>query len=256
MTATTSDVEPLLAGALELLSRDPGIGLDELALALVPQEPVSLPVGEAKPFPKLPKAVDMTAGVLGALRRLPKIFGRIHITIRRALSQDEVDELMAEAVTIIEVKAALDGRLEEIKEIVRNHIDVTAEDKGIAFPADVTGPDGAVTRAASPRDKKGHYLLARPKNAYDVPAGPGINWSQQYTTGHTEPDDAMLQAAYAAAVITRDEYLGFTRQLRTFDPLTAQQWIRQHPERGLEILRLMTRQDPANSSLTIRATKN
>lgn len=253
MTAPAAELDPVLRGALTLLENQPGSTISQLADKVVPP-PVHVPTAEAAPFPELPSPVAMTPEATDALQRLPRMFGTLSLTRRRRLTPRELDGLMAEVAVISHVTGVLGPRLEEIKEIIRVHIDKHAEYEGAAVPADILGPDGAVSTPATPRDQKGHYLLARPKDGYQVPAGP-MAWTQEYRAGTVTPSGEELLAAYEKGTITRAEYLGFTREARVFDEDNAKKFIRRNPARGLTILRLITRRTAPSSALAVRKTR-
>lgn len=250
MTTPATELDPVLQGALTLLRDKPSVTLTALSEAVVPP-PEHVPAAEAVPFPELPAPIPMTAEALAALRRLPKIFGGFDLDERRALTQDELGLLMDETSVISQIAAVLGPRLEQIKETVRVHMDAEAEKSGAAIPADVFGPDGTVIQAATPRDQNGHYLLARPKQGHQVPAGL-MAWVQEYRSGSAVPSDDELAAAYENGDITREEYLAFTEPVRAFSPDKARGFIRRNPARGLAILRRITRRKPPTSALAVR----
>jgi hypothetical protein len=245
-----TDVDQVLAGALALLDKKPGASVADLAAVVVPP-PAVQPVPQAAPFPAIPTPIAMTDEARVALRLLPKAFGSLSLTTRRSLSAAELQTLMAESALLAQIASVLSPRMEEIKEIVRVHMDVDAEERGLAHPVDTIDSVDAV--AATTRDHNGHYLLAAPKQPHQVPVpSAGLAWSQQYTSGSATPSLAQLEAALENGEITRAEYLACTREKRVLDEDNLKALINRKPGRGLAILRRITVRSAPNSSLNLR----
>ena len=250
MTATT-DIEPVLAGALQALRDKPDLTLEDLAaqVAAAPPAPVT---PEAKPFPDLPKHATLSAEVLASVKNLPKVFNSVEISERRALTKKEIAAITAERVLLTQIGTALATRDKIIAETIRVHMDVDAEESGLAIPADKTDPaTGQVIVAATPRDQAGHYLLAGPQQPHQVQAGP-VQWAQEYSAAAPAPSDGALQQAYADGEISREDYLAVTREVRSFDAIRARELIRSAPARGLAVLRRITVGGTPRSSLYLR----
>jgi hypothetical protein len=248
--STATDVEPVLAGALALLREKPEITLEDLAAQVAAAIPVT-PAPVAKPFPALPNEAVLTEEVLAALKGLPKVWGSVVIKDRRSLTAEEITRITAERLIITQIGAALAARDKAIAETIRVHMDVAAEEAGVAVPKDQLAPDHTVIVAATPRDQNGHYLLAGSQKPHQVPAGP-VAWSQEYSAAAPAPSDGELQAAYEAGDISRADYLAVTRQVRVFDPVAARAYIRKVPARGLAVLRRITVGGTPKSSLYLR----
>jgi hypothetical protein len=250
MTAQTAEIEPVIAGALELLREQPNTALDVLAaaVAIAPEAPVT---AEAQPFPKLPKHIELTAEARAAMKVLAGVFNSVEIKERRSLTRDEIDKLTAEIGVIGQISAVLGPRVDAIKETIRVHMDVAAEEAGIAVPKDKTGPDGEVIVAATPRDQNGHYLLAGPKDPHQVASGT-VAWSQEYSSGSAKPSDGELQAAYQKGEIDKDVYMAITRSARSFDQARFLAFLRRDPRRGLAALRRITKRGTPQSALYLR----
>jgi hypothetical protein len=251
MTTANTELEPVLAGALQLLRDKPDTTLETLA-AQVASDLQRVPAPEAPPFPKLPKHVELTDEVKRALKRLPDMFNSVEPETRRPLAQAELDLLTLEQSVISTIGAALIARQEAIKETIRNHMDADAEAKGLAVPADKTDPaTGTVIVAATPRDQNGHYLLAGPKEPYQVQSGP-VLWSQERSAPTPKASDGELQNAFRDGSVTREEYLAVSREVRVLDQEKTRAFIRKAPERGLALLRRITVGGKPKSSLYIR----
>ena len=190
--------------------------------------------------------------MLAALKNLTGYSTRSRSTERRSLTDKEIAAITAERVILTQIGAALAARDKIIAETIRVHMDVDAEEKGLAIPADKTDPaTGQVIVAATPRDQNGHYLLAGPQQPHQVPAGP-VQWSQEYSAAAPMPSDGELQAAYQVGSITREDYLAVTREVRSFDAIRARELIRSAPARGLAVLRRITVGGTPKSSLYLR----
>jgi hypothetical protein len=250
MTDVTAELEPVLAGTLALLREKPEMTLDELAARVVAAAPDILHA-EAEPFPKLPKHVELTTEVQRALPQLVKVFNSVEIKDRRSLTQNEIDLLTIEQAVISLVGATMAARLDVIKETVRVHMDVAAEEAGIAVPKAQISPAGEVIVPATLRDQKGHYLLAAPLAPHQVQAGP-VRWSQEFSQSAPKPSQGLLEEAVAAGDIERADYLAVTREVRVIDTGKLRELIRTAPARGLAVLRRITVAGRPQSSLTIR----
>jgi hypothetical protein len=250
-TTPATEIEPVLAGALQLLRDKPDTTLETLAAQVAP-DLQRVPAPEAQQFPPLPKHVELTDEVKRALKRLPDMFNSVEPETRRSLAQTELDLLTLEQSVISMIGAALLARQEAIKETIRHHMDVAAEEKGLAVAADKTDPaTGTVIVPATPRDQNGHYLLAGPKDPHQVQAGP-VLWSQEYSAPTPKANDGALQTAFRDGSVTREEYLAVSRETRVLDQEKTRAYIRKNPERGLAILRRVTVGGKPKSSLYIR----
>jgi hypothetical protein len=250
MTTPATDIEPVLAGVLQLLQEKPDLSLDALAEKVAAPGPAK-PSPEAAPFPDLPGHAVLDGEALAVLKNLTKVFNSVEIDKRRALTEKEIVAITAERVMLSQLGAALAARDKIIAETMRVHMDVDAEESGRAVPKDKLGPDGEVIVAATPRDQHGHYLLAGPKEPYQVPAG-AVKWSQEFSQSPPTPNDGVLQAAHKGGDIDREDYLAVTRETRVFDPERARAYIRKSPEKGLKVLRRIAVTGPAKSSLYLR----
>ncbi len=250
MTADQTVVEHVLAGALALLTEKPDATLDDLAakVASAAEQPLH---AETKPFPRLPEHTELTAEAQRALRQLPAIFGWTEIKDRRSLTKEELDKLTLEETVIALVATTLKARDEAIRETIRVHMDVTAEETGIAIPKAKLGPDGAVIVPATPRDQNGHYLLALPQDPNQVHVGPVI-WSQEYSAPAPKPSESVLETLHKAGEIDRNDYNAVTVATRRLDVDKLRIFIRRYPERGLRLLRQITVTGTPKASLYLR----
>ena len=233
----TTDLATVPESALTLV-RGGSFTVADLADAVTPAETEP----KLPPFPALPKPVQLTDAARSAIGQVSKLFGRFQLTERRPLTDKELLQLTDEAVTIAEVTGPLAKRAEVIAEMVRVHMDATAEQ--------ATGKLGTGLRKVArimAGKATGHYLLATPGSSYKVSVpGYAQSWEQRYVTGGAEIHPEQLAQMEADGTITREEYLGFTREVRAYDEDKVARFIRQSPARGLEILAaITTRKDPS-----------
>jgi hypothetical protein len=187
------------------------------------------------PAPKPAKQVTLTAQLKASLSKLPKVFGQTTPGKARKLEKAELEALTEEAIAIAAVVTPLGQRAEAISETVRHHMDAV-------------GPKSA-PRIADGK-AKGHRLLARPGEPFNVDVeGYTEPWQQRYVSGAAKPSPARLLALYEAGQITREEYLGFTREARVYDEEKVAAFIRKDPGRGLEILGAITERSAPGASL-------
>lgn len=249
---TSTELSPL-AKRGELVLKNGG-SLKDAAQAMITEAPlVTRP--EAIPFPVSAAPVKITDKMLRALEELSENFGSVCPDSRRELTPEELESLCRERLNIDLVLEPMDKRKKAISTIVRHHMDCEAEAKGIAVPRATTDPaTGAVIVPATPRDKQGHYILASKGKTYQVPGDEDHVFSEQYSSGKTDFGSATdkLLDMYEAGEITREEYLGFTREVRAYDETKASAFIKNDPERGLKILQDIATHSPASTALYVR----
>lgn len=217
----------------------------QVAEALVTEEP-ELP-STGRPFPDLPKSAALTDAMREELTDVAEFYGRVNLRERRELTDQELLNLYLEDDLLDGVSKRLAERVKALREMIRVHMDVRAEEQGRAVARPHVGVE------ATPRDPKGHYLLATPQNAETV-AIPDTEkvYSAEFKRGAVTIDADELLRLYDTGEITRDEYLAFTRATRVLDENKAGEFISSNPERGLEILKKISRAASPSYSLYIR----
>jgi hypothetical protein len=243
--SSPAQLDPVLKGALQYRIAHPAATLNDLAAQVVP-----VPVPEAVPvalaFPPIPEQPELKEAERAALDTLPNIFAAVRVKTRRSLAKHERRALMQETLVLAAIAKMAKDRTEAIKELARTAIDVEAEKAGRAFPVDT--PE----HAATPRDQNGHYLLALPEQPERLVADDVSAWSQEYARGGALPAGSLLAEAYRKGDITREEFLAFTREERVLTEERAMAFIGKNPERGLEILKMITQRTAPTSRLNIR----
>lgn len=234
----TKELETQVKRGIVALDKNADLDLKALATAMMADE-YEPPKVEA--FPELPKVRQLTDAARLAMTKLGEVFGRVQPTERRALDRVERAALVLERETIRQVQDELKGRDEAIKETVRTDMDVQAERDGRANPL------------TTERDRHGHYLLCGPQKP-DVLQVPEVNgrWERIFSKGKTSVSTDALLAMYEQGSISREEYLAFTEQVRVPSERKIMAFIRQHPERGLELLAQVTQQEPPVVSITFK----
>lgn len=189
-------------------------------------------------FPAPPAPVKFTEVLRRALKALPEVFGKVTPSERRRLEAAEVRALTDEINAIDATFAELEARREAIKEFMRTHQDYQAEAEGIAGERVAGGV------------AKGHYLTAAPGKPFKTAVeGYSDSWQQRYVKGKSGQKMTALEALLAAGTVTRAEYLGFTSTKRDLDEMKIADYIRRHPQRGLQILAAITEQGAPGASL-------
>lgn len=240
MTSTAA-VEPVLAGALQLVTA--GAPLSEVASALMTEPPAPPAPQEVPGFPALPPADALSPEARIALKLLPGVFGNVSMQDRRQLTEDELADLGREDAAVRLLLDALKTRKEHIAAMIRHHADVTAEKSGEADPA------------TTPRDEKGHYLLAARKgepHRVHIPGTPR-DWSLEMHEGEVSYDAVALGRLRDEGSVPWRAYEGMTS--RVVDPVKAAEYIRRHPAEGLAALRGIVRRKPPANYLFVRKAK-
>lgn len=168
--------------------------------------------GDVKPFPDVPETPMITQQVHDALVDLPHYYGKVVVDTRRSLTSAEIAAFYDEYRTLRTIGDTLKERLEVVKENIRTHIDVAAEEQGAA--GDYT-----------PRDDAGHFILSSKGHPTVVPI-PGANeqFSLEFRAGRAGRatiSSAAIEELYEDGELTRDQYLSLTREERVFDEAKA-----------------------------------
>lgn len=195
-----------------------------------------------------PSSVKITGEVREALVLLPQVFGKTLVEDRRTMTNTEVSDAYTEFKTLRTIAATLKQREEVLKENVRIHMDVAAEQDGDATDR-------------TPVDASGHYILPAPGDPVRLPVdGSNEEFSLEYRSGRkgtvSVSSEALLEA-YESGQITRDQYLSLTREVRVFDEEKASQAILKDTSL-LQVVREATRRSGATepgTSLTLRKKK-
>jgi hypothetical protein len=250
--STSTEVQPYIErGKIALRKAD--ATMKDLVLAVTDELPISNYVFDI-PFPAVAPVRTITEAQTEALKVLPEVFGKVQPGTRRTLKPEEITTLFKEREVLKTIGDLLDGREEDIKTIVRHHMDVDAEERGVAVPKSQVDPaTGQVIVQATERDQNGHYVLCAPKKPerLNVP-GTDQAWSREYRTGGVNDDQGeRLLALYEAGDITREDYLAFTREVRVYDPAKAMESIKKNPER-LALLRKISQRTGVSTALFVR----
>ena len=237
-TATGTALEQVAPGVIAQVQGEKPFTVSELA-GLLAAPAATLP--EAESFPAPPSPVSLTGTLKGALRALPRVFGLVVPTERRRLEAAEVRRLTDEINAIDALSTEIGNRKKAIQEYMRTHMDFTGEGDETVTSATIRVAEGVA---------KGHWLLARPGEPYEVPVeGYSECWQQRYVKGSAEVSQALLEKLAAEGTITRAEHLGFTREVRKLDEDRITDFIRKSPARGLAILAAITTRSAPSASV-------
>jgi len=217
MTETTSTT-------LVPISRSQKIVLKEKPLREVAETLTVIPLTEApEGFPEVPEALEAPKEVREALKTLSQLFNKVTVTERRTHTEEELSHEGQELEAIQAVRKLLGIREEVIKEGIRHHQDVEAEEAGLAFPKDVYR-NGNLIAHATPRDANGHYLLAVKGSPQDTPVpGTTLRFSNQFSSGRVTEDLASIVKAYEAGEISEEIWKQLTevRRVPTVEKVKA-----------------------------------
>lgn len=194
--------------------------LKDLTLELLGEIPQD---DEATSFPPLPTPLTAKDEIRTALAVLAKTFNNVQVTDRRTMTQEELGSIGVEYEAIKAVAKLLGERESQIAEIVRTHQDVAAEEAGVAIPKDVVR-GGKLITPATPRDPKGHYLLAAKGEPTDtVIPGTTLRFSNQFASGKTSEDLGAITRMFEAGEITEADYKAMTevRRVPTAEKIRA-----------------------------------
>jgi hypothetical protein len=237
-TAGTAVEQQVAQAALARMQDAKPWKLDDLAKILAGPAPE---IAKDAPFPAPAAKVKMTDGLRRALKALPAVFGSVQPTEHRRLEKAEIESLTEEILTIQAVKAELASREEAIKEAVRHHIDFVAAEHL---------PEGAELLRAAEGVSKGHVIAATAGNPFKIDVqGAQDPWEQRYVQGKPSVSGSKIPGLRKEGALTHKEGLALTREARVFDENKLAEFIRKHPERGVEILRLLTTMGAPSASL-------
>ena len=196
----------------------------------------------------VPTSPEITPDVKRALIDLPKVFGKVIVEERRALTSGEVVSLHSEYKVLKAIGDTLTKRMSVVNENVRSHIDVSLE------------RDGLVDESTD-RDSSGHYVVASKGNPTTVHVdGTNENFSLEFRSGRAGTvsisSEALLDL-YEAGEISREQYLSLTRETRVFDEHKATDEILKDPSL-MDVVRKASRrtgQTANGTSLFVRKVK-
>lgn len=205
-------------------------------------------------FPELPKPLEANDDVRQALSKLSGNFNQVILTERRSLGEEELAVIGDEYANLQKVLELLKNRGEQVKEIIRTHQDVAAEERGVAFPKDVVRNGETIVRA-TPRDDKGHYILAAPKEpeVTEIPGTNGLKFSNQYSTGKAVVDLDYITRAWEAGEIDEKTYLQCTKVVRVPDAQKIRAYALKTGDTS--ILKKVVSQGRARCSMFLRGLK-
>lgn len=195
----------------KILADNPGASLGDVLVQLA-----TPPAPDRAVTSEMPAATRLSADLRQALGKLPEVFGQVKPpTTRRALRPAELAKLEDEKVVRDAIMTALKKQDDEAKGMLNVHFDVVAERQGLA-------------KDTTPRNDKGHYLIATPGHHEEAQvAGRTTYFTRQRTGDTTVFSQRKLEEAVMAGRITRGEYLAAT------EPVTGR---RISPERMNKLL--------------------
>ena len=231
--------------------------LTELAAAITDEVPAFWTApGQVIPFPEIPTPVTLTDEIKQALNALPEVFGKVNLQDRREMTDAEVLDVYKEHEALKALEDVLKGRRDNLKTYVRHHMDVQAEREDRAKAADVFDTEtGEKIADASPRDKAGHYVLGEKGKPERLNiADTNQAFSREASSYKASLSGERLTELADAGVITREQYLALTREVRVFDEDKARKSIMKDKSL-LGVLARITERGGMKSALYVRKAR-
>lgn len=241
--------------ALVPVTRSQKLVLKDASLDKVTEELLGAIPQEAAPtdFPELPVPLTASKEIRDALRTLSQTFNGVVVTDRRTLTEDEIAAIGKEYAALQMVLKLIAQREDQIKEVVRTHQDVDAEEKGLAHPKDVV-LNGNVVAKATERDAKGHYILAAKGSPQDTPIpGSTLKFSNQFTSGRVIKDLGAIDEAYLNGEIDEGTYKACTVVKRVPDADRVKAYVLKTGDTSM--LTRIVKRGRNSSSMYLRALK-
>ena len=187
-TTTTTELSPLIKQGQVALRE--GASLAAVAAAMLAEMPEVESLLPA--VPTAPAPVILTPEVKESLEQMAEVFAAVQPTERRLLTDTEVAALYIERDVVKQVGEVLAGREENIKEYVRNHLDIVAEETGRVD-------------ANTPRDGKGHYVVTSPSDKYEVLPVAGTNqvFRREFKNGKASVALDVVRVVVKALIVKR-----------------------------------------------------
>jgi hypothetical protein len=207
MTTQTAELDTLVKAAIAEVNKG-NIALKDVLLALSPAQ-------KSAEIAVLPVPQEITEAQRAAVAKVGEVFGQVVPTERRELTPVEVSQLVEEKETLDELKKMADGRWENIKIAVHNHLDLEAEKNGISKDAI--------------RSDKGHYVLGgKLRGEPDTPK----QWSREVRQNSPSLSAESLKALVDDEDVdfTHEDYLAATSQVRVLDENKLMLLLKKNPK--------------------------
>lgn len=203
----STEIDVLVKAGTDLLTTNTSVSLVDLLKALSPAQ-VS-----ASPPAKVPAPRKITDKQREAIERMPKVYGQVVPTERRALTEQEISTLLNERTTLDEVKKAAEARLKDITLIAHNHLDVEVD----ALPKK--------ERSGFLLDKDGHYIVAGRFSTEDT----DVEFSRETRENAPSLPLSALESLEQAGQIDHKTFLAMTSQVRVVDEAKVMAAIKKDP---------------------------
>lgn len=180
----------------------------DLLKALSPQQ-------QSEPLPAvIPTAKAITPAQSAAMARVPEVYGRVVPVERRTLEPVEAEALVVEKQTLDEVKKMSEARLKDITVTIHNHLDVLVEENL-----------GGTYEEAPLRDDNGNYVTE------GRVGGPGQaqEFAREIKNYAASLNNEGLKEAEALGLMTHDEYLACTQQVRVVSEVGIMAALKKNP---------------------------
>ena len=203
--AAGADLQALTSSVVAEINKGT-LSFNDLLKALSPQQ-------TSEPVPAvIPTAKAITPKQSAAMEKVATVYGRVVPTERRTLEPVEAEALVEEKQTLDEVKKMATSRLEDITVTIHNHLNVALEESGKA--------EGVLL------DGKGNYI------AEGRVGGPGQEqeFAREVKNYAASLNIDGLKEAEALGLLSHEDYLAMTRQVRVVDEARVLEVLGKKPE--------------------------
>jgi hypothetical protein len=185
----------------------------------------------------IPRSAALNEEAEEAVSRVGKLLAELDLPDRRRmLTATELETLTRTYVEWDKASKGLTASREQIKAAIFNHFDAVA------------AHDGKID--LDTQHTKEGWAIVEDKTSAVVP-GLDVKLTREVAGGKTELDIDRLRDLVEDEVITQEDFLALTRQIRVVDEARALEWLRKNPGRA-HLLLEGTRTGSARASLYLR----
>lgn len=224
-TTDKAELERLVKLTIEKVEGG-AISLDDVLAAIAPTPKIEDDASDRLPIPR-----EITEEEKQALVKVTEVYGKVVPTERRKLTSDEVSALVEEKETLDTLRKMAEKRMDDgIKVAIHNHLDIEAEEKGIA-------------KGAS-RNADGHYILnGEVRGNPDTP---------KRFTRETRTSKPRINAVKLKEILDHETWLSITTQVRMLDESKLMIALRKNPEL---IVKLQDAIEPGSTVVSLNLRK-
>lgn len=222
---------PQLSGVRAALSRVKATVTDVLNAAKPQKDLVTL--AETP----IPQSAALNEDAEEAVSKVAKLLSELDLPDRRRmLTKDELETLTRTYIEWDKASKGLDRSRDQIKAAIFNHFDAVA------------AHDGKID--LDTQHTKEGWAIVEDKASAAVP-GLDFKLTREVAGGKTELDLDRLRDLVEDEIISQEDFLALTRQIRVVDENRALEWLRKNPERA-HLLLEGTKTGSARASMYLR----